>query len=121
MQPIEVPPRSWHTVTADHITGLPTTDNGNTAIAVFVDKLTKYLVACSKESTAEDWANMFVDRVYVHHGLPENMISDRGTQFTSAFTDPWLKHWAMLGLYLLRAIHNLMARLKGLVALQKMC
>ena len=85
MQPIEVPPRSWHTVTADHITGLPTTDNGNTAIAVFVDKLTKYLVACSKESTAEDWANMFVDRVYVHHGLPENMISDRGTQFTSAF------------------------------------
>lgn len=87
MQPIEVLPCCWHTVTKDYITGLPTTDNCNTAIAVFIDKLTKYfyLFACSKESTAEDWANMFVDLAYVHHGLPEKMISDRGTQFTSAF------------------------------------
>lgn len=85
--PPEVPPRPWHTVTIDYVTGFPKTEASNDAIAVYVDKLTKYvhLVACSKESSAIDWVNMFVDHVHVHHGLPEKLISNRGTQFTSAF------------------------------------
>ena len=41
LQPLEVPPCPWHTVTTDYMTGLPKTAKGNTAIVVFVDKLTK--------------------------------------------------------------------------------
>ena len=75
------PPKSVTTVTTYYVTGLPrlSTARGNTAIVVFVDKLTKYgyLVACSKESSAVDGVNMYLDHVYVHHGLSEKMISDR--------------------------------------------
>ena len=43
LQPLEVPPFAWHTVTTDYITGLLVTADGHNAIAVFVDKLTKCL------------------------------------------------------------------------------
>ena len=36
LQPLDVPPYAWHTVTTDGITGLPLTPQGNNAIAVFV-------------------------------------------------------------------------------------
>ena len=42
LQPIEVPPERWHTVTTDFITGLPKSGDGHDAILVFVDRLTKY-------------------------------------------------------------------------------
>lgn len=45
LQPLDVPAFAWHTVTTDPITGLPTTPNGNSAIAVCVHKLTKYAYA----------------------------------------------------------------------------
>jgi len=69
------------------VTGLPKTARGNTAIVVFVDSLTKhgYLVACSKESSAVDWVNMYLDHVYVHHGLSEKLNYDRGPQCRSVF------------------------------------
>ena len=37
MLPISVLPHRSHTVTADYVTGLPESDNGHNAIAVFVD------------------------------------------------------------------------------------
>ena len=60
LQPIEVPRYPWHTVTTDYVTGLPRTARGNTAVVVFVEKFTKYgyPVACSKESSADNWVNM---------------------------------------------------------------
>ena len=52
--PLDVPPFAWHTLTTDYITGLPLTPNGHNAIAVFVDKLTKYVYAvpCTDQSDA---------------------------------------------------------------------
>ena len=87
LQPLDVPPYAWHTVTTDYITGLPRTPKGNNAIAVFVDKLTKHVhaVPCSDTSTAVDWANMYVEHVVQHEGLSTVIISDRGPQFNSAF------------------------------------
>ena len=69
------------------MTGLPKTAKGNTAIVVFVNKLTKYvhLVPCSKESSAIDWVNMYLDHDYAYHGLSKKLVSDRGPQFRSAF------------------------------------
>ena len=53
MQPIPLPERVWQHITTDLVTDLPESD-GKTAIAVFVDRLTKmtYMVPCTKEVTA---------------------------------------------------------------------
>ena len=85
MQPNAVPPYPRHTVTTDHVTGLPKTANKYDAIAVFIDELTKYvsLVTCSKQSSGANWAHVFVDNVYVYFGLPEHILC--GTQFTGLF------------------------------------
>jgi len=87
MQPITVPPYRWHTVTTDYVTGLPETDNGHDAIAVFVDKLTKYvyLMPCKTTSNGEDWADLFMASVYVNEGMPDHILSDRGPQFRGEF------------------------------------
>ena len=75
------------TVVTDYITGLPLTAKGPNAIAVFVDKLTKYVYAvpCSNTSDATDWAHMYVEHVVQHQGLSELIMSDRGPQFISTF------------------------------------
>ncbi len=39
-RPSTVPPYRWHTVITDYVTGLPETENGRDAMAVFDDKLT---------------------------------------------------------------------------------
>ena len=65
LQPLDVPPFAWHTVTTDYITGLPVTADGHNAIAVFVDKLTRYVyvVSCIDTSDSVDWANLYVQHV----------------------------------------------------------
>jgi transposase InsO family protein len=43
--------------------------------------------------TAAELADAFVARVYCLHGCPDNIVSDRGTQFISQF-------WTQLSLWL---------------------
>jgi transposase InsO family protein len=85
LQPIPVPGRRWEVVTLDLITGLPATEGGNDAIAVFVDKLTKMvrLVACQETDGAQEVANHFVDAVFRSHGVPKTLLTDRDPRFTS--------------------------------------
>ena len=58
-----------------------------TAIAIFVDKLTKmvHLACCAKEVTAMEYAKHFVEHVFRLHGLPKVIISDQDPQFTDKF------------------------------------
>ena len=51
-----------------------------------------HYVPCKKDITAEQLANLYVDRIYCHHGMPEHIISDRGPQFKSAFWESFLKN-----------------------------
>ena len=73
-------------VTTDLVTDLPESD-GYTAIAVFVDKLTKmvHFGPCQKEVDAMEYARIFVDTVFRLHGLPEVIISDHNPCFTGKF------------------------------------
>ena len=52
-----------------------------------MDRLTKYayLVPYKEASNAEDLAYIFIKTVIAQHGTPEEVISDRGTVFTSQF------------------------------------
>ena len=60
---------------------------GYTAIAVFVDHLTKmfHFAPCTKEISADQYAQLFVDNVFQLPGTPEVIISDRDPRFTSRF------------------------------------
>ena len=71
----------------DFIVKLPESQ-GHDAIFVVVDRLTKYkhFIPCKEKHTgAEHVAHMYIDRVWKHHGLPERIVSDRGSQFVGNF------------------------------------
>ena len=65
LRPLEIPSRKWENVTTDLATNLRES-NGYTAIAVFMDKLTKmvYLACCTKEVIAMEYAKLFVNHVF---------------------------------------------------------
>lgn len=67
----------------------PYTKDSN-AIAVFVNKLTKYVhaVPCKDTSTPVDWANMYLENVVQREGLSCVNISDMGPQTSVLLTKP---------------------------------
>ena len=69
----------WEIITVDLITGLPESQGYN-AIMVVVDRLSKLVHALPTNDTvtSEGIARLFRDQVWKHHGLPLQMISDRG-------------------------------------------
>lgn len=84
LQPLKVPPHSWHTVTMDFVEGLPRSKTAD-CILVVVDKLTKYahFIPLKHPFSAHQVAIAFVDNVYKLHGLPKVIVSDRDPIFTS--------------------------------------
>jgi hypothetical protein len=42
--------------------------------------------------SAEELASVLVGRVYTLHGAPDNIVSDRGTQFVSQFWEQLSQH-----------------------------
>ena len=96
LQSLPIPERRWGDVSLDFITKLPPTDSGNTQIVVYVCRLTKmvHLSALSTNVTAEDVARDFIHNVFRLHGLPERLVSDRDSKFTSDF---WKECMRILG------------------------
>uniref|UniRef100_H3H7C4 Integrase catalytic domain-containing protein n=1 Tax=Phytophthora ramorum TaxID=164328 RepID=H3H7C4_PHYRM len=80
----------------DFIFELPADTRGHTGILVFVCRLSKMvrLVAVKKSVTAPQAAQLFVDNVFRHHGLPEAFVSDRDPRFVSHF---WTHLFRLLG------------------------
>jgi hypothetical protein len=88
LQPLPVPLAKWRDVSVDMITGLPATERGFNAILLFVDRLTKmcHIVPCTTELTAKEFCTLFMANIVKLHGTPKFMVSDRGSVFTSRFT-----------------------------------
>jgi hypothetical protein len=84
LKPLQVPDQAWHVVSLDFIDGLPKSA-GYTSILVVVDKLTKYnhFLPLSHPYTASQVAQLYLDHVFKLHGMPEALISDRDSIFTS--------------------------------------
>lgn len=82
----EVPVGPWTHISVDMITGLPDL-NGHEALLVIVDQFSKAIipVACNVELSAEGWAQILRDHIYMCHGMPQIVISDRSLQFISKF------------------------------------
>src|SRR5882672_6769887 len=87
LMPNRVPDRHWQVISVDLITELPPS-RGYDAIMVVVDRLSKrtHVIPTMSDVTAAGVAKLFRDHVWKLHGLPEEVISDRGTQFVSNFT-----------------------------------
>ena len=87
LNPVEIPDRPWECISMDLITSLPTTKDGNDAIIVWVDKLTKmvHLTACRTDINAEQYADAMFNTVFKLHGLPKKIVSDRDARFTGKF------------------------------------
>jgi transposase InsO family protein len=86
LKPLPVPVRPWKSISMDFVTGLPLVD-GYDAIWVVADRLTKmrHFVACSSTASAQDLADLFLLHIWKLHGLPDDVVSDRGPQFASRF------------------------------------
>jgi RNase H-like domain found in reverse transcriptase/Reverse transcriptase (RNA-dependent DNA polymerase)/Integrase zinc binding domain/Chromo (CHRromatin Organisation MOdifier) domain len=86
LAPNTIPQRNWQYISVDLITQLPPS-LGHNAIMVVVDRLSKMIrvIPTNGEVTSEGIAKLFRDRVWKDFGLPEVVISDRGTQFISGF------------------------------------
>ena len=93
LQPLPVPEGPFQVVTLDLIS-LPKTQAGHDAAVVFVDKFTKYVIVepCTKEITAPELADLFINAVYAHFGLPHALVSDRDTRFTSNYWQAVFDH-----------------------------
>ncbi|KAI4890447.1 hypothetical protein NFI96_003606 [Prochilodus magdalenae] len=86
LQPLPVPGRPWSHVSLDFVTGLPASQ-GNTAILVLVDRFSKAckLVALPGLPSAKRTAELLMQHVVRVHGMPSDLVSDRGPQFTSRY------------------------------------
>ena len=87
LQPLQIPSGKWESVSVDLITALPETPRGNTAIIVFVDRLTKmtHLVPCKTAISSAEYADVFLREVFAKDGCPKDIVSDRDPRFTSDF------------------------------------
>ena len=96
LEPLPVPSRPWDSISMDFIVELPEV-NGKNAILVVVDRFTKMacFIACHNTVDANGTAQLFLDHVVCHHGLPTNIVSDRGSIFVSRF---WKQLMHLLGI-----------------------
>jgi hypothetical protein len=96
LKPLPIPTRRWQCVTMDFIVQLPLSTSGYDAIFVVVDKLSKraYFIPTTTTATAPDTALLYLKHVSKNgHGIPEIIISDRDSKFTSLF---WKSLWSLL-------------------------
>jgi hypothetical protein len=93
LQPLQVADMPWSSLSFDFITCLPPTNEGNNALLVVVDRLTKMvrLIPCDFHCTGEDVAQLLYTHVFSIFGVPDTLISDRDPRFTAAS----FKNWAL--------------------------
>ena len=95
LQPLLVLARKWDSIGMDFITQLPCTKQEHDAILVVIDRLSKlvHFIPTRCDVDAAEVAQLFVQHVAKHHGLPTSIVSDRDTKFTSKFWEAVMKLW----------------------------
>ncbi|KAI2646964.1 Transposon Tf2-9 polyprotein [Labeo rohita] len=95
LQPLPVPQRPWSHIAIDFVTDLPPS-NGYTTILSVVDRFSKAcrFIPLPKLPSALEMAEVLCNWVFRLYGLPEDIVSDRGPQFTSRL---WAAFFHLLG------------------------
>uniref|UniRef100_A0A9J8BGI7 Integrase catalytic domain-containing protein n=1 Tax=Cyprinus carpio carpio TaxID=630221 RepID=A0A9J8BGI7_CYPCA len=86
LNPLPVPSHSWSHIALDFVSGLPPS-KGNTVILTVVGRFSKgvHFIPLPKLPSARETVQLVVDHVFRLHGLPVDVVSDRGPQFASRF------------------------------------
>ncbi|KAF5011367.1 hypothetical protein FDECE_2512 [Fusarium decemcellulare] len=102
LQALPVAQRPWDSITMDFITKLPLSEEPSSgifydSIMVIVDRLTKfsYYIPYKESTDAEELSYVFYRYIVSTHGLPTEIISDRGPTFAAKF---WQSLMNLLGL-----------------------
>ena len=95
LNPLDVPCNRWKDISMDFMVKL-TKSSGFDAIMVIIDRLTKraLFIPTTTTATAEATAKLFMKYYVKDHGIPETILSDRDSKFTSLF---WNQVMNLLG------------------------
>ncbi|KAL0149344.1 hypothetical protein M9458_055382, partial [Cirrhinus mrigala] len=79
LRPLPISSRPWSHITLDFVSGLPSSA-GNTVILTVIDRFSKaaHFIPLPKLPSAKETALTVFDHVFKIHGLPSDIISDRG-------------------------------------------
>jgi len=88
--------RPWKSVSRDFITDLPKSE-GDDTILIVIDRLTKmaHFLPCMREIDERQFLELFMREIFGLHGLPKDIITDRGSTSTS---DLWKETTKQLGI-----------------------
>ncbi len=95
LQPLSVPSRAWSHISLDFVTAHPPSQ-GNMVVLTVVDRFLKaaHFIPLPKLPSARETVTAVIDHVFRIHGLPKDVVSDRGPQFVSKF---WREFCKLLG------------------------
>jgi hypothetical protein len=87
LQSLPIPKWKWEVVRVDFITKFPRIGKQHDSIMVVVDKLTKATHFIHGKTTHKEIniAEIYMKTVVELHGVPEAIVSDRDSNFTSKF------------------------------------
>ena len=90
LAPLPAPERPWQEISMDFITDLPTVrceKKTYSGILVVVDRLTRYsrFIPVSARITSDGLATVFLREIFRYYGMPDGIVSDRGSLFTGHF------------------------------------
>ena len=88
---MDTPERPWKSIEIDVLCGLPDSI-GYTVIMVIVDRFSKmiHLIPFKQIPDAKQAAKAFMNNIFKLHGLPQDIYTDRGSQFTSALWNEFM-------------------------------
>nr|XP_054599305.1 uncharacterized protein LOC129163965 [Nothobranchius furzeri] len=93
LNPLPVPTRPWSHIALDFVTGLPPS-NGFSVILTIVDRFSKscHLVPLKALPSSAETAQLLIKHVFRLHGIPSEILSDRGPQFLSRVWKEFADH-----------------------------
>ncbi len=114
VQLLSVPLRPWSHISLDFVTRLPPSQ-GNTVVLTLVDWSSKatHFIPLPKIPSARETSVGVIDQIFRIHGLPMEVLSDRGPQFISKFFKEFCRLLGRLLVFLQVIIPRVMVRRSG--------
>ncbi len=93
LRPLDTPDRPWRSLEIDFLCGLPKS-KGYSVIMVVVDRFSKmiHLIPFKEIPNSKQTAKAFLKNIFKLHGLPNEIFTDRGVQFTSSLWTELMKY-----------------------------
>ena len=98
LKPLPIPEHRWDTISVDFIVKLPKAHRYDAVMNV-IDSTSKqaHFISTNMTVTALGAARLYLTHIWKLHGLPKQVVSDRGPQFIAEFT---CKLYCLLGIKL---------------------